>query len=395
MYIPDEDTFRHLTQGGRMAPVYRELQADLDTPVSTFLKIAKKAPSFLLESVEQGEHLGRYSIIGTNPSLIIKAQDDVGTIHSNGKTDRFSLSHSYDPLHLIQDMLRRYSVTKIPGLPRFFGGAIGYLGYDTIRYFEKLPACPQDELKLPDAVCLLVQDLVIFDHIQHKMKVVSTASDYAEAKSRIDALLEDLSTPLPPDHQPQGKPSPAPEFTSNFSREEYEAMVLRAKEYILAGDIFQVVLSQRLRRQTTASSFGIYRALRMLNPSPYMFYLDYGPFQLIGSSPEMLVRLEEDRAENRPLAGTRPRGKTEAEDEALAAELLADPKEKAEHVMLVDLGRNDLGRVCRFGSVHVPLYMGLEKYSHVMHMVSYVLGKLAPGQDAFSLLRSCFPVGTV
>jgi len=297
-------------------------------------------------------------------------------------------------------------VSPTPGLPRFFGGAVGFLSYDSVRFFERLAVPEHDELKLPDATFMVVETVVIFDHVTHTMKVVSLAppDGYQQAVDRIDQVLADLSTHLPPE-APPGHPlsdgymdfpvSAPPLLTSNFTKESFQEAVSRAKDYICAGDIFQTVISHRLRRTTAAPPLAIYRALRMLNPSPYMFYLDMGDFQLIGSSPEMLVRLEEGQAEYRPLAGTRRRGQGEAEDQALAQELLADPKERAEHVMLVDLGRNDLGRVCRHGSVRVSRYMDILKYSHVIHIESTVTGELLPDYDAYSLLRSCFPAGTL
>jgi len=403
--LPDLNTL--CPKGDNLVPVFRELPADLETPVSVFLKLGKTPPCFLLESVERGEQLGRYSFIGINPYLVVQTSKNEGVISHQGKESRVPLGTSPegpDPLHLVKRLLAQYGVTKVPGLPRFFGGAVGYLSYDVVRFFERLPHCDEDELQLPDSVFLFTNTLVIFDHVQHKMKIVSSAlgsSNSAtasqEVEERIDALLFTLSnSPFP---QPQVRPPASrrktPALTSNFTRAQFVDAVKVAKEYILAGDAFQIVLSQRLRRQTQADPFTIYRALRMLNPSPYMFYLDLGNFQLIGSSPEMLVKLEEGQAETRPIAGTRPRGKTEEEDETLIATLLADPKERAEHTMLVDLGRNDLGRVCHFGSVKVPLLMGIEKYSHVIHLVSSVKGELKPGYDAFDLLRACFPAGTV
>ncbi|MBI2957361.1 MAG: chorismate-binding protein, partial [Chloroflexi bacterium] len=306
----------------------------------------------------------------------------------------------------------------------FFGGAVGYLAYDMVRFFEKLPGGGEDELGIPDCFFMFTDTLVVFDHVKQKMQVVcnvpvgeSADTAYDEAVRRIDAVVARLEQRLPSEAPYRGQqtfdssddasfdyspPSSggtgliAPgEMVSNFTAEGYKQAVLKAKEYIAAGDAFQIVVSQRLRRRTHADPFSVYRALRRLNPSPYMFYLDMGEFQLVGSSPEMLVRLEEGKAETRPIAGTRSRGATEKEDEELSASLLADPKERAEHVMLVDLGRNDLGRVCRFGSVHTPVYMAIEKYSHVIHIVSSVQGEIAEGQDAFGLLRACFPAGTL
>ncbi|HJX70077.1 MAG TPA: anthranilate synthase component I [Dehalococcoidia bacterium] len=390
-----------------LVPVFRELPADLETPVSVFLKLRKTSPCFLLESVERGEQLGRYSFIGTNPYLVVQTSQGEGIIRHKQEVSRVTLGmppKGLDPLHLVQSLLAQHEVAKVSGLPRFFGGAVGYLSYDAVRFFERLPDCPEDELQLPDSAFLFTDTLVIFDHVQHKMKLVSNVPGgvnnrvaHQEAQGKIEAMLDALNSPLPSEpqtHFPVAAKE-TPPLTSNFTPAQFADMVKVAKEYILKGDAFQIVLSQRLRRQTRAEPFSIYRALRMLNPSPYMFYLDFNNFQLIGSSPEMLVKLEEGQAETRPIAGTKPRGKNNEEDEAIIATLLADPKERAEHTMLVDLGRNDIGRVSRYGSVRVPQFMGTEKYSHVIHIVSSVLSELKEGYNAFDLLRACFPAGTV
>lgn len=404
MYIPSLETFCREAEEANLVPVFRELPADLDTPVSVFLKLRGSSPAFLLESVERGESLGRYSFIGTDPSITLEAREKEAIIRQKGSEERIALGPPFvgpDPLHLIQKILSQHRVAKTPGLPRFFGGAVGYLSYDMVRFFEKLPNYAQDELGLPDCLFFFTDTLVVFDHVQHKMKIVSNASvnsrpeiAYKEALEKIEAVVSRLKKPLPYEPLPAETAKSSPSV-SNFTPGEFASKVEAAKEYIAAGDAFQIVLSQRLRRTTSASPFSVYRSLRMLNPSPYMFFLDCGDFQLIGSSPEMLVKLEEGKAETRPIAGTRPRGATEEEDAKLSAELLADPKERAEHVMLVDLGRNDLGRVCRYGGVKVPMFMGIEKYSHVIHIVSSVAGDMKEGEDAFSLLRACFPAGTV
>jgi len=400
-YLPDKETFCRQAEKANLVPVFRELPGDLETPVSAFLKLRGNSPCFLLESVERGEQLGRYSFIGINPSLTLKASLRQAEVVRQGKPQIISFNQGQDALHLVQELLSQHRVATNPGLPRFFGGAVGYLSYDMVRCFERLPDPERDELGLPDCLFLFTDTIVIFDHVHHRIQVVSNAHiegdaslAYEEAVAQIDALIDALRKPLP-QATAQAPKTCQTHLESNFTPEQYCAAVEAAKEYIAAGDIFQVVLSQRLRRHTSAQPFDIYRALRMLNPSPYMFYLDFGPFQLIGSSPEMLVKAEGGKAETRPIAGTRPRGKTEAEDKALSAELLADPKERAEHVMLVDLGRNDLGRVCRYSTVKVPLYMGIEKYSHVIHIVSSVQGELIEGQNAFSLMRAAFPAGTV
>ena len=405
MYHPNLNEAKRLCSQGNTIPVYRELPADLETPVSVYLKLRGESPSFLLESVERAEQVGRYSFVGVDPTASLIARGDRVQVVGRG-AGREELLNGRDPLHIIAEFVRHNRPVPLPGVPSFHGGAVGYLGYDMVRFFEprvQATAPSPTGFEWPEAVFLLADDLVVFDHVRHRLLVISNAHvdpngdvtvAYQQAVTHIDALVQRLSQPLPVPRQPSVRESS--ELSSNFSRERFEDAVRTAKEYIAAGDIFQVVLSQRLQRWTTADPLSIYRALRMLNPSPYMFYLELPDgLNLIGSSPEMLVRLEGGLGEVRPLAGTRRRGHTPQEDEALARELLADPKERAEHVMLVDLGRNDLGRVCRHGSVRVPLMMGVERYSHVMHIVSEVVGDLDPAHDAFDLLRSTFPAGTV
>jgi len=403
-YLPNLETFRGLAKEGNLVPVFRELSADLDTPVSVFLKLKQEPPTFLLESVEGGEKLGRYSFIGVGHNLVLKASGDKAIVYKNGERQRIRLDAGRDCLHLVQEILAQRQVVKVDGLPRFFGGAVGYTSYDMVRHFEKLPECPLDELGLPECVFVFTDTIIIFDHVQHKMKIVANThvdgpieSVYKQATAKIETIVARLFKQPLESNGAVGRTTVAPdkEIESNFTQEEYEKAVKDCKEYIAAGDVFQVVLSQRLRRKTNARPFDIYRALRMLNPSPYLFYLDLGGFQLIGSSPEMLVKVEDGIADSCPLAGTRPRGTSIKEDESLSSELLKDPKEKAEHAMLVDLARNDLGRVCEHGSVKVTELMSVEKYSHVMHIVSTVEGKLKAGENAFSLLRAAFPAGTL
>jgi anthranilate synthase component 1 len=403
MYHPTLEEVKRLSGQGNTIPVVRELPADLETPVSVYLKLRGEGPSFLLESVEQGEQVGRYSFVGVDPTASLIARGDRVLIVGREGVRTESLE-GRDPLHVVAEFVQPRHSVALPGVPGFHGGAVGYLGYDMVRFFEpKLQATapPFTGFEWPEAVFLLADALVVFDHVRHRLLVVTNAhldSDvdeaYEQAVANIESLVERLGQPLPLPRQPSTQGGS--QLHSNFSQADYGAAVRRAKEYIAAGDIFQVVLSQRLQRWTGADPFSIYRALRMLNPSPYMFYLELTEgLRLIGSSPEMLVRLEDGVAEVRPLAGTRRRGRSLQEDETLAGELLADPKERAEHVMLVDLGRNDLGRVCHHGSVHVPLMMGVERYSHVMHIVSRVLGELDPTRDAFDLMRATFPAGTV
>jgi anthranilate synthase component 1 len=335
---------------------------------------------------------------------VLKASGDKAIVYRNGERQRIRLDAGRDCLHLVQDILAQRQVVKVPGLPRFFGGAVGYISYDMVRHFEKLPECSLDELGLPECVFVFTDTIIIFDHVQHKMKIVANnyvdgpiESVYKQAVNKIESIVARLAkqSPLESNGAINRITVQDKEVESNFTQVEYEAAVRACKEYIAAGDAFQIVLSQRLRRKTNARPFDIYRALRMLNPSPYLFYLDLGGFQLIGSSPEMLVKVEEGIADSCPLAGTRPRGTSIKEDESLSSELLKDPKEKAEHAMLVDLARNDLGRVCEHGSVKVTELMSVEKYSHVMHIVSTVQGKLRAGENAFSLLRAAFPAGTL
>ncbi len=403
MYHPSLTEVKELAGQGNVVPVWRELPADLETPVSVYLKLRDDTPSFLLESVEKGEHMGRYSFLGVEPAGILTARDGQVSLQEDGSVQQLD-SPEIDPLAAAKEILSRYHPTAVNGLPRFCGGMVGYMSYDAARFFDRVPLAPRPGLDLPDAIFLLANSLVIFDHVSHRLLVVANAhirndpaAAYEAAIQKIEAIVSRLRQPL------SANPMPVVEdnhqrgsWTSNFEQADFEAAVREAKEYITAGDIFQVVFSQRLSRRTKADSFTIYRALRMLNPSPYMFYLELpGELRLIGSSPEMLVRLDGRRAEVRPIAGTRPRGADPDEDEALAKELLADPKERAEHVMLVDLGRNDLGRVCKYGSVQVPEMMIVERYSHVMHIVSGVDGELRPDLDAFDLLRATFPAGTV
>lgn len=402
--------FHNIATQGRLVPVYRELPADFETPVSVYLKLRGQGPSFLLESVEKAEQVGRYSFLGFNPRRQIVARGRKATILDNGRPETRWLAEGEDPLHIVASEVGRYQpiapVHELArDLPYFFGGAVGYLGYDLVRFFERLPETAYNDLDLPDLHLLVTDTLIVFDHVRHRLLAfvnapVSSESDleaaYDEAMARLDEIEAQVRAPLPPLPAPPGRPGG--ELKSNMTRHQFESAVRKAKEYIATGDIFQVVLSQRLTRPTQAEPFTIYRALRRLNPSPYMFFLDLGgdpPVYLIGSSPEVLVRLQGRTAEVRPIAGTRPRGRDGDEDRALEAELLADPKERAEHVMLVDLGRNDLGRVCEFGTVQVPDLFTVERYSHVIHLVSRITGQLRAGLNAYDLLRATFPAGTV
>jgi anthranilate synthase component 1 len=407
MYQPSLSQVEQLAGQGNLIPVYRELPADLETPVSVYLKLQDEGPSFLLESISGGERVARYSFIGVRPRVLLSAVGERAVLGGNGHERSVPLGGEADPLTVLKAEMASFTPVSIPDLPRFSGGAVGFLSYDAVRRFERLPATAGDALGLPEAAFMLADTLVAFDHARQRLLIIANArlegdvsAAYRRATARIDEIAARLRAPIPQ----FSLPSPvgdAPPLTSNFSQAEFEAMVRQAKDYIAAGDIFQVVLSQRLSRRTSAYPFAIYRALRRVNPSPYMVFMRFPgglgtpPLHVIAASPEMHVRLESGVAEVRPIAGTRPRGKSAAEDAALGEELLADEKERAEHVMLVDLGRNDLGRVCDYGSVHVEEMMAVERYSHVMHIVSDVRGRLAAGRDAFDLLRATFPAGTV
>jgi anthranilate synthase component I len=420
LHRPTFDEFLRLAQHANVVPVYRQLIADTLTPVSAFCKIQEGDWAFLFESVVNGERLGRYSFLGAGPFLRFQAYDRRVQIQRAGKPVE-ECQHP-DPLRLLEDILANYKAPHVPDLPRFAGGAVGYAGYDAVRYVERLPSPPPDDRNLPDLCFALYDRMVIFDHINKTVAAVAhahlpVASEkgrgargegrgadkveleccYKDACGRVDRLVERLQQGVADlqltDIAPVGEARRA--FTSNFGPGGYERAVEKCKEYIKAGDIFQVVLSQRLATETRARAFDVYRTLRVVNPSPFMFYLKAGPLSLVGASPEIMARVEGDLVTIRPLAGTRPRGKTAEEDDRLAAELLADPKERAEHIMLVDLGRNDVGRVARYGTVQLSDVMSVERYSHVMHLCSNVTGRLQAGKTAFDALRACLPAGTL
>ncbi len=401
MYFPSLEQFCSLTDQGNLIPVYREILADMETPVSAFKKIDDGQNSFLLESIAGGEKWARYSFLGSNPGKIFRCNgehyevlDRTGVVHSGSSTD---------PLAEIKQFMAAYRPVQVDGLPPFFGGLVGYLGYDMVRFFEDLPSSSTRQIGAYDACFLLTDTLLIFDNVAQTIKVVCNvelADDddpvnaYRQAQVAIDRLVEQLRSPLAaiPAEQAGG---PAEDFVSDFTADEFMAAVEQCKEYVRAGDIIQVVLSQRLSGRLGAPPFDVYRALRTLNPSPYMFFLRFGKTLVIGASPEVLVRKVGAEVEVRPIAGTRPRGATVDEDLHLEEELLADPKECAEHIMLVDLGRNDIGRVCRTGSVEVSELMVIERYSHVMHIVSNVHGLLRSDCDVYDVLRATFPAGTL
>ena len=400
-HTPDLDDFRRLAGETRLVPIHRCLLSDTLTPVSAFHRCRFEGPAFLFESVVGGEKIGRYSFLGGEPFLQIDAYGRDIVLRRDGQETRRTVD---DPLVELEHLLQEFPAVHTPGLPRFCGGAVGFAGYDVVRYTENLPQAPADDRRLPDMSFAFYDRMVIFDHIRKTVLVVAHArtdapdleAEYARACRQVDELCTRLQAPddlAVTDIRVGGDPTLP--WTSDCTRAQYESAVEKSKEYIKAGDIFQVVLSQRLEVETIASPLDVYRALRVVNPSPFMFLLRTGGTTLVGSSPEIMVRVEDGVTTIRPLAGTRRRGRTEAEDQALAEELLADPKERAEHVMLVDLARNDVGRVARYGSVQLSDLMVVERYSHVMHITSNVTGQLREGMTALDALRAGLPAGTV
>jgi len=401
MYTPDFDEFCALSRQGNLIPVYREILADLETPVSAFLKIDDGGDAFLLESVEEAEKWGRYSFLGVGPELVFRSKGRRTWIGRPG--DQGVTQEVPDPLAAVKELLQRYRAVPVKGIPPFSGGLVGYVGYDTVRFFERLPDHATDDLDLPDMYLILVDTLLLFDNTAQKIKVVGHAlvdsgtdlrAAYDATCGKIDRLIERLGRRVEAPTSLHASEGP-PQLRSNLTPDQYQAMVRRAKKYIVAGDVIQVVLAQRFECRLRAHPFNIYRCLRTVNPSPYMFYLRLGGHTLIGSSPEVMARLEGRELTVRPIAGTRPRGTEERRDGELESELKSDPKEIAEHIMLVDLGRNDVGRVSNTGSVAVTERMIVERYSHVMHLVSNVRGELAQDKDCFDAFRATFPAGTL
>ena len=400
MICPNLEKFRKLARRGALIPVYREIMADLETPVSAYMKIAKNQPyAFLLESVEQADTIGRYSFIGANPSIVLRARGREVTIRRNGVSESFESEDSLDDL---KKLMSTYEPVAVEGLPKFHGGAVGYVSYDQVRRFERLPDNNPDPLELPDVYFMITDTILIFDHVRNKIQIVSNAhvqgdadAAHREAVGKIDDLQSLLEQPLVVSTERVQSGAIDTSIRSNFTKEEYCGAVARARDYIVAGDVFQVVLSQRFERTVYASPVNLYRALRCINPSPYMTLIQYPEFSLVGSSPEVMTQVDRRRCMVRPIAGTRPRGATAAEDRAYEEELLADEKELAEHIMLVDLGRNDIGRVCKAGTVAPTTLKIVEHYSHVMHIVSEVEGELKDDADAYDALRATFPMGTV
>ena len=396
------DEFRALAAEGNLIPLYREILADYETPVSAFAKIDHGPTAYLLESVAGGENWARYSFLGSGSSAVIR-EEKGDLVLTRGKKN-LRIQSRGNPLERLRELMQEYRPVTVPGLPRFVGGAVGYFSYDMVRTFEELPALRKDSLGLPDFAFLLTDTLLIFDNVSQKIKVVANAylestkerdirDAYRHATARIEKMIARLKRPV---RQPRQRRRRKPiTFTSNMNKADFEKMVTRTKEYIRSGDIVQAVLSQRWETQIHTTPFQLYRALRVINPSPYMYYLRVAGVELVGSSPETLVRCEDGQISLRPIAGTRRRGQTPEEDQDLARQLLADEKERAEHVMLVDLGRNDVGRVAARGSVKVESLMQVERYSHVMHIVSQVTGQLEKGKSVYDVMRACFPAGTV
>jgi len=407
-YLPDESTFLKRAQQGNLVPVWKELLADQETPVSAYERLRMylrrenpDASTFLLESVEGGEKIARYSFLGGNPQMVFTSEGrQVSIRHADG---RIELKNDVDPLNELRGMLKPYRPVVDPALPRFYGGLVGFMGYDVIHQFEpRVGLAPDRDQPCPDMQFILTDTILIFDHVRHTAKVVANVlidgdpkAAYQAAIKKIDRVCDALSGPVAHTVVDINEKPDAIEVRSNLTRNEFETSVLKAQEFIRAGDIIQVVLSQRFETEYSGDPLDVYRALRCVNPSPYMFCLEFGDRKIVGSSPEVHVRLEDRKVEVRPIAGTRPRSDDPAIDLARELELLADPKERAEHIMLVDLARNDLGRVCAFKSVNVPELMVIERYSHVMHIVSDVVGELDGPRDAFDVMQATFPAGTV
>jgi anthranilate synthase component 1 len=402
MIRPTFDEFCQLAKQGNLIPIYEELLMDLETPLSFFKRLERDRYAFLLESVEGSERWARYSFLGTRPSRIFKAKGTQVEIVEHGKKRKLD---SEFPLKLLEELMRGYRPVTVPGVPPFFGGALGYVAYDAVEQFHAIANTKPDPLEMPEIFFIFVQTLIAFDNLKHTIKIIDNVKvdrttdlrkAYGRATGRIEKVISSLQRKprgIEPRELAQGKT--IRDFRSNLTPHAFGEAVLRAKEYIRAGDIIQAVLCQRLQTETSSDPFEIYRALRFINPSPYMFYLELDDLRVIGSSPETMVRLTEGVIELRPIAGTRPRGTTPEEEKELEADLLADPKERAEHIMLVDLGRNDVGRVAEVGSVEVNELMVIERYSHVIHIVSNVRGKLASGKTPFDLFVAAFPAGTV
>lgn len=400
MMIPDLTQFKVFCQKANLIPVWREVTVDFDTPVSLFAKLDEGGYAFLLESLEGGEKWGRFSILGLRPFLLFSSSGTAVTTEAQGQRETRTVA---DPLHALKDIMGRFRPAEVPDLPRFYGGAVGYMGYDMVRFMERLPETLQDTAGFRDMVFMFPELLLVHDNLRQSLKIIAclqvdrpeeAETVYQQGVRTIEDVIQRLRVGL--NYQsPSVRQQALTTLTPEIPQHRFEAIVRRAKEYIQAGDVIQVVLSQRFSGRSTVPPFDLYRALRKINPSPYLYFLRLGDEVLIGSSPEILVRLTGQQIDVRPIAGTRPRGQTREEDQAFEADLKRDPKERAEHLMLVDLGRNDVGRVARMGTVRVEDLLTVERYSHVMHLVTGVIGELAPGKDMFDVLRACFPAGTV
>ena len=404
MVKPTFKEFKEKSKQGNLIPVYKEVLADLDTPVSAYMKMCGGEYSFLLESVEGGEKWARYCFLGFDPSIIVSIKGNEVVVEKNGKSESIVIAEG-NPLAGLKEVLAQYQPVEVEGLPRFSGGAVGFVSYDMVRSFEDLPEETEDDLEVPDARFVITDTLLIFDNIAQTIKIVSNAhlsnnnieESYNKAIKNIEAIEEKLRTSLPIHlvDERLGNLGNTTNIESNFKKEHFLDAVQKIKDYILEGDVIQVVLAQRLKFNISKDPFAIYRALRSINPSPYMYYLKFGDLKIVGSSPEILVRLEDEKIEVRPIAGTRKRGQSEEEDQALENDLLSDEKELAEHIMLVDLGRNDVGRVAKTNSVSVNEKFTIERYSHVMHIVSNVQGELKKDFDGYDVLAATFPAGTL
>ncbi len=400
MIYPDFNRFKELSKYSKIVPVILEIEGDMETPITLFKKLCKGKNSYLLESIEGGDKWGRYSYIGTKPFMTIKGYGDRVVIDK----ENMIFEKRGDVLKIVKELMDEYKAPEIKGIPDFSGGAVGYIAYDVIRNYEKLENINSDDIKMPDVHLLFTREVIVYDHVKQKILIIvnveiSDDSDieglYKEAEKRLkiaekEILEKDFAIKIN-----KGLTKTKFKYLSNETKESFEKKVLKAKEYIKNGDIFQVVLSQRLEVKTDVNPFTAYRALRSINPSPYMFYIDFGEYHLVGSSPELLVKVKGDVVETCPIAGTRPRGKNEEEDKSYADELLNNEKELAEHLMLVDLSRNDIGKISEFGTVRVSQFMDVQRYSHVMHIVSNVVGKIREDLDMYDALISCLPAGTV
>jgi len=402
---PEKPEFKSLSKKGNTIPVYLDLTADCETPLSAYCKIRENSPAFLFESIIGGEHIGRFSFLGSNPHKVVRVLDDKILItHKNGRVEELPVGQ--DPLSAIEELMAKYQPVKLPGMPPFTGGAVGFVGHEYVHYVEKtVPKAREDLLGLPILYYMITDSVIIFDHVRQLMRICvnvhiegddkDTDAVYEHAVAEIQRICKQLKKPQILTQKEFAESEELPIPKGNFTKEAFEVSVDRIKEYIRAGDVIQTVLSQRFEKEFCSTPVELYRALRIVNPSPYMVLMENTEFSIVGASPEVHVRLTDETVEIRPIAGTRPRGKDEREDLAFEKELLADQKERAEHLMLVDLARNDIGRVCNFNSVEVPEYTTIERYSHVMHIVSQVVGKIRPDCNAYDLVRATFPAGTL